>query len=279
MRETVLLPPFDRLWSGENPFAAVAALAREAKPEQIRRDVEGRRTLRFELEGQAYYLKWQNGVGWGRIAEELLRFRPPVLGAGNEWRAIRACHAAGVPTMHALAYGEQGRLWANRKSFLVTRAIEPAVDLDTYTRTWRDNSPQTRWKRALIREVANIASAMHTNGLNHRDFYICHFLLRSDDTSDADKPSLTIIDLHRMQIRNATPLRWRNKDLAALSFSTLGIGLSKRDKLRFLRDYFAKPLRKVLRDEAATLVYLERESIRLAARFERKFAHRPALQR
>lgn len=279
MREVVLLPPFDRLWSNMNPFAAVAALAQEASPDQLRRDVEGRRTLRFEFEGQAYYLKWQNGVGWGRIAGELLRFRHPVLGAGNEWRAIRACQTVGVPTMNAVAYGEQGKLWANRKSFLVTRAIEPAVDLDTYTRTWLDKPPQTKWKRALIREVANIARAMHANGLNHRDFYLCHFLLSSDGPSNAVKPSLTIIDLHRMQIRNATPLRWRNKDLAALSFSTLGIGLSKRDRLRFLRDYFAKPLREVLQDEVATLVYLERESIRLAARFERKFAHRPALQR
>lgn len=279
MREVVLHPPFDTLWSEGDPFEAADTLTRNAQPGQIRRDVEGRRTLRFEIDGHGYYLKVQNGIGWTRILEECLRLHKPVLGAGNEWRAIEACHAIGVPTMKAVAFGERGRRWTHRDSFLVTEAIEPAVDLDTYTRDWARHLPDPALKHALIRAVADLAGSLHRGGLNHRDFYLCHFLLRTDPPLRPDTLQLSIIDLHRVQIRPATPVRWRDKDLAALYFSALKIGLTARDRLRFLRAYFLRPLREVLRDEAATLRYLERESIRLAARFERKFAHRPDLQR
>lgn len=279
MRAVVLRPPFDQVWATGDPFDHAAELARGAQPDQIRRDVEGRRTLRFELDDCGYYLKWQKGIGWGRIAGEVLRGRRPVLGAGDEWRAIEACHALGVPTMNALAYGERGSAWAHRESFLVTEAIEPAIDLDSYTREWAQNPPAPALKHALIRAVADIAGTMHRNGLNHRDFYLCHFLLRTDPKPTPDKVKLAIIDLHRVQIRQTTPQRWRDKDLAALYFSALNIGLTTRDRLRFLRIYFRQPLNIVLREEASTLRYLERESMRLAERFKRKFAHRPDLQR
>ncbi|HRP95670.1 MAG TPA: lipopolysaccharide core heptose(I) kinase RfaP [Rhodocyclaceae bacterium] len=279
MRRLTLLPPFDRLWAGRDPFAAVAELADSARPEAITRDVEGRRTLRFEVAGRGYYLKWQQGIGWGRILSELLRLRRPVLGAGNEWRAIQACHALGVPTMTAAAYGEQGRGWARRSSFLITEAIEPAVDLDTLTRGWRTAPPDPAFKRALLREVARMARALHEGGLNHRDFYLCHFLLLTTPSPTAQDLQLALIDLHRLQIRRHTPQRWRNKDLAALNFSALDISLTRRDRLRFLRAYFAAPLRDILAREADRLRWLDCEARRLALRYQRKFAHRPTQQR
>ena len=75
--------------------------------------------------------------------------------------------------------------------------------------------------------------------------------------------------LHRAQTRSETPRRWRNKDLAGLYFSALGIGLTRRDRLRFLRDYFLMPLREIMRDEAPLLALLERKADRLYARKQR----------
>jgi heptose I phosphotransferase len=279
MRTVELASPLRELWAGRDPFEAARALAREARPEDLARDIEGRRTLRFELDGRGYYLKLQRGIGWRRILGELARLRLPVLGAGNEWRAIQRCHALGVPTMTAIAYGERGTGWAWRESFLITAAIEPAVDLDTYTKGWATRPPAPALKRALVREVAAIARRMHEGGLNHRDFYLCHFLLGTDPPPRPGALHLSLIDLHRVQMRARTPQRWRNKDLAALYFSALGTGLTRRDQLRFLRAYFAAPLRTVLAREAARLDHLEREAQRLARRFARKFANRPALQR
>lgn len=279
MNRLELEPPLAAMWAGRDPFAAAAELADRAANGDLVRDLEGRRTLRFEVDGRGYYLKLQSGVGWGRIAEELIHLRVPVLGAGNEWRAIRACHAIGVPTMTAVAYGERGAGPARRLSFLVTEAIEPAVDLDVFTRDWRERPPSPALKRALIAEVASIARRMHAGGINHRDFYLCHFLLRQTPGPAPDVPRLALIDLHRAQLRTSTPRRWRDKDLAALYFSALDIGLTRRDRLRFLRAYFPAPLRDTLRREARLLEHLEREAARLKRRFERKFAHRPALQR
>ena len=69
--------------------------------------------------------------------------------------------------------------------------------------------------------------------------------------------------------RAATPLRWRNKDLAALYFSALDIGLTRRDKLRFLKGYFQQPLRQILAEEAALLQWLEHKAAKLYARKQR----------
>ena len=113
---------------------------------------------------------------------------------------------------------------------------------------------------------------MHGGGVNHRDFYICHFLLHLDPVPSPANFKLSLIDLHRAQIRNKTPRRWRDKDLAGLYFSALEIGLTRRDVLRFLRAYFERPLRVILREEAALLARLEREAQRLMARYRRKYA-------
>ena len=113
---------------------------------------------------------------------------------------------------------------------------------------------------------------MHRAGVNHRDCYICHFLLHTDKPMSAHDFKLSIIDLHRAQVRAQVPRRWRDKDLAGLYFSALDIGLTRRDKLRFLRSYFAAPLRDTLRDEAPLLARLERKAQNLQERFARKYA-------
>jgi heptose I phosphotransferase len=93
----------------------------------------------------------------------------------------------------------------------------------------------------------------------------------SNPPPTADRLRLSLIDLHRAQVRD-TPRRWRDKDLAALYFSVLDIGLTRHDLLRFLAAYFARPLRRVLREEAPLLSRLANERQRLQARFARKSA-------
>ena len=72
---------------------------------------------------------------------------------------------------------------------------------------------------------------------------------------------------HRQRAR-----RWRDKDLASLYFSALQIGLTQRDFLRFLRIYFDRPLREILREEAGLIEHLQREAARLQRRYLKKFA-------
>lgn len=55
--------------------------------------------------------------------------------------------------------------------------------------------------------------------VNHRDCYICHFLLHTDTPVTADTCKLSVIDLHCAQTRDKISHRWRDKDLAVLYFS------------------------------------------------------------
>ncbi|MDR3158225.1 MAG: lipopolysaccharide core heptose(I) kinase RfaP [Zoogloeaceae bacterium] len=257
----LLFPPFAQRWADKDAFAEAERL--EGK---IYRAMPGRRTLRTEIDGRGYFVKIHHGVGWREIGKNLLAGKLPVLGAAQEWRALQRLAAAQVPSMQAAAFGERGRNPARRQSFLITEEIAPAIDLETLTQDWRTAPPACALKYALMRALAELLRNMHRAGVNHRDCYLCHFLLRTNDAGTF--PALVVIDLHRAQTRAAVPRRWRDKDLAALYFSALHIGLTRRDKLRFLRLYFARPLRQVLREEAALLPWLEKKSTRLLARFE-----------
>ena len=259
--------PFRSLWSGSDPFVAVEALKGE-----VFRELEARRTLRTEVDGRGYFVKIHRGVGWAEILKNLISLRLPVLGAGNEWRAIGRLAELGVDTMHGVAFGQRGCNPATQHSFIVTEELAPTISLEDFCRDWPTAPPPVTFKRALIRRVAEMAGRMHRGGVNHRDFYICHFLLHLDPVPSPANFKLSLIDLHRAQIRNKTPRRWRDKDLASLYFSALDIGLTQRDLLRFLRQYFDRPLRLILREEDTLLSYLSDEARRLQARYLRKYA-------
>jgi len=268
--DTLLLDePFRTLWAGQDPFVAVETL-----PGRVYRELEARRTLRTELAGRGYFVKIHRGVGWREIVANLLVLRAPVLGAGNEYRAIRRLEQLGVATMRAVACGVRGGNPARQRSFIVTEELAPTVNLEDLCRDWPTAPPPPAFKHALIARVATMARRMHEGGVNHRDFYLCHFLLHLDPAPTAECFTLSLIDLHRAQIRARTPRRWRDKDLAALHFSALAIGLTTRDYLRFLRIYFGRPLRDILCDEAGLIEHLHREAARLQRRYLRKFAPR-----
>ena len=260
--------PFRALWAGQDAFVAARALQGT-----VLRALEGRRTLRTEVGGRGYYVKLHRGVGWGEILKNLVTARLPVLGAEHEWLAIRRLTELGVDTMKAVAFGLRGSNPAKLESFIVTEELAPTVSLEDYCRDWPTHPPEPALKRALIARVAEMAGKMHRGGVNHRDCYICHFLLHTEPPPSPERLRLSLIDLHRAQVREgAAPRRWRDKDLAALHFSSLEIGLTARDRLRFLRAYFARPLREVLDAEADLLAYLGREGARLTERYRRKFA-------
>jgi heptose I phosphotransferase len=211
--------------------------------------IQNRRTFRIERDGRGFFLKCHRGVGWREIFKNLLTLRLPVVCASNEWRAIHRLHQLGVETMEPVAYGREGWSPARIRSLLVTEELRGCISLERYCENWRRQPPAPAAKRVLIERLAKIARTLHENGVNHRDFYLCHFLLRQPwDGSDADL-HLYLIDLHRVQRRRVTPRRWIVKDLGSLWFSALELGLTRRDLLRFLRTYRRRPLRQILGDE------------------------------
>ena len=137
-----------------------------------------------------------------------------------------------ISTMNVVAYGEKGWNPAKLKSFVITEELKQTISLEDYCLNWLDEKPSISIRRSLIREVANFASSIHAHGVCHRDLYLCHFLLHKDGDYF---PKLSLIDLHRALLRKKLPKRWIIKDIAGLYYSAMGIGLSKRDLLRFIR--------------------------------------------
>lgn len=235
---------------------------------EVRKEIagRGRRTLRFELEGRGYFLKLHWGVGWREIFKNLASGRLPVLGAANEWHALQRLPELGIETMVLQGYGREGWNPARQRSFVVTRELEKVVSLEHHCAGWKEDPPEPRHKWTLIRRVAEMTRRLHRGGLNHRDLYICHFLLQQPWSGGEEDLHLYLIDLHRVQQRNRVPLRWRAKDLGSLWFSAMETGLTRRDRLRFLQTYFDAPLREVLKREEKLLRAVERRALALKAK-------------
>ena len=212
---------------------------------EIFREVESRRTLKFYVEDRAYFLKLHLGAGWKEIIKNLLQLRLPILGALNELQAIRKVEALGVKTMTPVGYAAQGNNPASICSCLITRSLENTRSLEELA---QDDQINMALRRKLVRQIANTSRRLHNGGVNHRDYYICHFLMDMD-TFDEAVPTLYLIDLHRAQIRRNTPRRWRVKDVSGLLFSAIDFGLTRNDIYRFVRIYSGKSLRETLKED------------------------------
>lgn len=230
-------------WGDSDVFRSVEALEGE-----VYREVRGRRTLRFKLRGRNYFLKLHTGVGWREILKNLLSLRLPVIGAQNEWRAIRRLQELDIDTLSIAAYGRRGWNPAGLKSFIVTRELENTVSLEDYCAGWALRPPEFAVKKALIEKVARISRVLHDAGICHRDYYLCHFhlLVGSERQLPESGPTLFLIDLHRALFGKARNSRWVKKDIAGLYFSSMEIGLTRRDRLRFARVYRNSTLRETL---------------------------------
>lgn len=242
---------FKKAWGGTPSFDELMALDGE-----MYRQVARRKTFKFNLNGNDYFAKIHRGVGWGEIFKNVITARKPVLGASNEYDAINALTKLGIRTMTLAAYGQRGSNIAELESFVITESLEPALSLEDLTLNWASEKPSLGLKRALIKRVAIIARQIHQHGLNHRDLYICHFLLKDVDFKNMTDPNclpLYLIDLHRVQIRSKTPERWLVKDIAALYFSSMDIGFTKRDFYRFIKEYFECSLHDALEQKGSFL--------------------------
>lgn len=200
------------------------------------RDVPGRKTMQLNLLGKSYFIKQHFGVGWREIIKNLLSFKLPVLGAMTEVKAIQKLNAIDIPSTPLVAYGQRGSNPANIQSFVLTEDLGNIISLEDLCADWKNNPPAEKLKRKLIIEVASIARKLHENGINHRDFYLCHLCLDADLLAK-NKVKFYLIDLHRVLLHKTISINDNMKDIAALYFSSMGIGLTKRDLLRFRMHY------------------------------------------
>ena len=248
------------------------------------RHVKTRRTLKFERGGKNYFIKIHRACGWREVWKNWLGFKRPVTSARMEWQAIDRLQSLGVPTLNVVGRGIRGKAPANQESFVVTEALEGMISLEQLTQRWGELPARQRMllKRELISQVAHIAKTIHRNGLNHRDFYLCHFLVKDRDWSQW-QPSqslvLHLIDLHRMQHRSEVPKRWWVKDVTGVFFSAMDCDLTRNDLLRFARIYWNGSVRERVREKQGVLWEIYRKSRRLYQSIHGREAPDPAAGR
>ncbi|MEQ4676731.1 lipopolysaccharide core heptose(I) kinase RfaP [Providencia vermicola] len=256
-----LKSPFNELWKNKDPFIEADKLQGE-----VFRALETRKTLRFEVESRSYFIKIHYGTTLKEVLKNLISFRLPVLGADREWNAIHRLTQVGVDTMNGRAFGQKGINPLRRHSFIITEDLTPTISLEDYCANWLNEPPLFRTKQMIIRRVAEMVRGMHKAGINHRDCYICHFLLHLPFTENEGDLKISVIDLHRAQLRKSVPMRWRDKDLIGLYYSSLNIGLTQRDIFRFMKIYFSLPLKEILKQEQKLVRVVEQRSEKIRQR-------------
>lgn len=270
MAELYLRDDLKSAWRGRDPFEVVWSLRGETF-----RAVASRRTIRFEEGGAAYFAKIHEGVGWGEILKSLANGKTPVTGSRHEYAACRRLAAEGIPAPRVAAFGTRGGNPAHERSFVVCDALEGYLSLEDITDAWATAPPRPAVRRRLVLALADLTRALHAAGVNHRDYYLCHVL--ADVAALArGEALLAVIDLHRAQVRRRTPRRWILRDLAALLFSTLHLGLSRKDRFRFLARYTGLPLRDALAKDPGLWRRVERRAERLLEKAVRLGIARPA---
>ena len=215
---------------------------------EVFRAVARRRTVRMLLDGRAYFAKVHLGVGWKEILKNWLVLKPPVLGAENEYRACLHLANAGVRAPVVAGYGMSNGNPAERTSWIVTDELTGYLSLEDLVARWAQHPPKPRDVRKLVEHVARFVREFHGAGVIHRDLYICHILI-DEQAWAAGHVNLAVLDLHRAQIHARIPEKWLLRDLAALLFSTLDLGLARGAWLRFVRIYRDRPLRDVFAEE------------------------------
>ena len=228
-------PTLAQIMGDEDPFSWQENLERV-----IFRDVENRETSRVLIGQERYFVKIHKSASWQSAFNELFGGQTPRFGAEAEWRAVRAFQKLDIPTIEPYLYAKRGTSFLNHRSLLISKSLEKKVSLEHFS------TSNPVFKRLLIKKIAEISRKMHLAGINHRDFYLCHFLMDQDISKG---PLLHLIDLHRAQEREKVPRRWLIKDLGSLLFSSLLKGLTRRDLLRFVRYYSDRPLREALKDK------------------------------
>ena len=210
-------------------------------PGKAFRDVPGRKTSQFSLGGKSYFVKQHFGVGWGEIVKNLLTFKAPILGAMTEVKAIQKLDEIGIATTPLVAYGQQGcnpvcLNIASRRSFVMTEDLGDIASLEDICADWQANPPNAVFKQKIIIAMAQLAAKLHGAGLCHRDFYLCHFVLKKD-TLINENLKLYLIDLHRMLQGEQANSSAVMKDIASLVFSAKDSGFSAEDWALFKQHY------------------------------------------
>jgi len=231
----------------------------------VKSAVRERSTHRLQLEGVTVYIKKHFFQGVREILKSVLRLQLPV-GALNEWRALLAFHAHNIPTMIPICAGRKPLVWKiEKESFLLTHDLCEARRLDDFLKgngAIPCRGKMLEKKKRILENLADLTRTMHSAGINHRDYYLCHILMDSGER-------LYVIDLHRVNVRDKVGRRWMIKDLAALLFSSLEVPVTHGQRLAFYKRYMQ--ISQLSADDKTLIRLIVKKSNKIARHTEKMY--------
>lgn len=249
---------------------------------ETHRHIKNRLTYETQIGPHHVFIKRHLGCGWPAVFKEWYRLRKPIYSARTEWDAAETLAKVGLRVPKVLGKGERGQAPHAVESFVILEALENCETLEYFREGWLEFRGKSwgQLKRAAITEVASMSRTMHQSGINHCDFYLNHFLINRDAMKQwqpgAELP-LHLIDLHRVQQHCKVPERWLMKDLAALLFSALDVGLTSTDCIRFFKIYLGPNWKASLRTDSQFWQKTLQRSIKLYTSFHNKAPSLPKL--
>ncbi len=160
------------------------------------------------------------------IRLHIKRYHPArgfTLPGDEEAQAIRALLVEQIPTAPLVGWGSL----PDRRSFVITEDLAGYQAADKLV---EGGMPFDR----ILTATADLAAKLHNRGLHHRDLYLCHFFVRTEDPTDA-----RLIDAARVARLGGvfTRSRWIRKDLAQFWYSTLALPITDPQRLAWMQRY------------------------------------------
>ncbi len=141
--------------------------------------------------------------------------------------------AAGINTPKIISYGEQWRIFFEKRSFIITEKIPNAEALERKLPDYFNASADMKnlkLRRNFIAQLADFVKKFHETKYRHRDLYFSHIFYDNDG-------QFHLIDLARTFKPNLLAERFRIKDIAQLYYSAPGRYFTNTDRLRFYLGY------------------------------------------
>ena len=186
-----------------------------------------------------------------KIRLHIKRYHPVRAGvspADDEARGIRALMIEQIATAPLVGWGTM----IDGRSFLITE------DLYGYWPADKLVAGDFAFENLLL-PTADMVAKLHNAGLHHRDLYLCHFFVKTQEKT----LFLALIDAARVKRLPGWPLRnrWIVKDLAQFWFSTTKLPVTPSQRLRWLARYAEQ---RGLKSHESLLVQIQTKAARIA---------------
>jgi serine/threonine protein kinase len=221
------------------PFERSDAIVLKRSPSSsiVEIDLPGANGLRRVIYKRFAVTRWSDP--WTALFRPAPALRSYILGHGLLLRCL--------PTPRPLAVWHRYRHGLPHEGYLLTEKVADALDLRSFIdRLYSLPGAECRTRlRCLIDQIAHLLATLHQRRLSHRDLKAANVLIGGASTLNCEEDvQLYLIDL--VGVRRLRKLRRarRVQNLARLNASFLNHpGLSRGDRLRFLRVYLRWGLR------------------------------------